>query len=125
MTQSTFERYGGFATVSKVVLAFYEKVMESDVLADFFESVDMRRLVDHQTQFVSQLMGGPVAYTDDMLRQLHARLRIHDVAFDEMIELFTETLEDFELDDDDVDAIVGELSVRRPLIVTIDGGGRD
>ncbi|MDX1393063.1 MAG: group 1 truncated hemoglobin [Gemmatimonadota bacterium] len=124
MTQSTFERYGGFATVSKVVLAFYEKVMESDVLADYFESVDMRRLVDHQTQFVSQLMGGPVAYTDDMLRQLHARLGVHDEAFDEMVELFTETLEDFELDDDDIDAIAGELSVRRPLIVTVGEDGR-
>ena len=125
MTQSTFERYGGFATVSKVVLAFYEKVTESDVLADYFESVDMRRLVDHQTQFVSQLMGGPVAYTDDMLRQLHSRLGIHDEAFDEMIELFTETLEDFEFDDDDIDAIVGELSVRRPLIVTGREDGRE
>lgn len=118
MAQTVFDRYGGFATVSKIVLAFYEKVVESDVMADFFEGVDMRRLVDHQTQFISQLMGGPVAYTDDMLRQLHARLEIHDEAFDEMIELLTETLEDFEMEDADIEMIVAEMKVRRPLIVT-------
>jgi hemoglobin len=118
MAQTPFERYGGFGMVSKVVLAFYDKVLDSEIMAEYFEDVDMRRLIDHQTQFVSQLMGGPVAYTDDMLRQLHVRLGIQDAAFDEMIELFTETLEDFDLDDDDVDQIVNEMTIRRPLIVT-------
>lgn len=118
MAQTPFERYGGFGTVSKVVLAFYDKVLESELMADYFEGVDMRRLIDHQTQFVSQLMGGPVAYTDDMLRQLHLRLGIHDAAFDEMIELFTETLEDFELDDDDIENVINEMAIRRQLIVS-------
>ena len=118
MAQTPFDRYGGFATVSKVVLAFYDKVLDSEIMGDYFDGVDMRRLIDHQTQFVSQLMGGPMAYTDEMLRQLHLRLGIHDVAFDEMIELLTETLEDFELEDDDIEFVVGEMSSRRGLIVT-------
>jgi hemoglobin len=120
MTQSMFERCGGFATVSKVVMAFYEKVLDSEVMAEFFEDVDMRRLIDHQTQFISQLMGGPTAYSDDMLRDLHARLGIHDEAFDEMTSLLTEALEDFELDQQDIDEVMREVTGRRDLIVTVD-----
>lgn len=118
MTLTPFERYGGFATVHKVVMAFYDKVLDSDIMADYFEGVDMRNLIDHQTQFVSQIMGGPAAYTDEMIRQLHARLEIHDVAFDEMGELLEETLEDFEVDQEDIDAVMKEITIRRPLIVT-------
>lgn len=61
MSQSMFERYGGFAKLSKV-MAFYDRVLDSDVIGDFFEGVDMRRLIDHQTKFISQVMGGPAAY---------------------------------------------------------------
>lgn len=115
-----FERHGGFATVSKIVMEFYEKVLDSDVMAEFFEDVDMRRLVDHQTQFISQIMGGPAVYTDEMLRDLHARLSIHDEAFDEMTVLLRETLEDFEFDQPDVDEVMQEVTGRRDLIVTVD-----
>jgi hemoglobin len=121
--QSMFERYGGFATVSKVVMAFYDKVLDSDVMAEFFEDVDMRRLVDHQTQFISQIMGGPAAYSDDMLRDLHARLHIHDQAFDEMTALLEETFEDFEFDQPDVDEVMREVKGRRNLIVTTGAEG--
>jgi hypothetical protein len=44
-----FERYGGFATVSKVVMAFYDKALDSDVIGVYFENVDMPALIDHQT----------------------------------------------------------------------------
>ena len=118
MAQTLFERYGGFGTVSKLVLAFYDRVLESEILAEYFEDVDMRRLIDHQTQFISQIMGGPVAYTDDMLRQLHAHLAIHDAAFDEMLALLTETFEDFEMEDDDIDQVMGQMADRREIIVT-------
>ena len=118
MTLTPFERYGGFATIHKVVMAFYDKVLDSDIMAEYFEGVDMRNLIDHQTQFVSQIMGGPAAYTDEMIRQLHARLAIHDVAFDEMAELLEETLEDFEVEEDDIAAVMNEITTRRPLIVT-------
>ena len=38
-------------------------------------------------------------------------------AFDEVIELLRETLEDFELDPPDIDHVVGEMEARRPVIV--------
>lgn len=118
MAATMFERYGGFATVSKLVLAFYDRVLESDILADFFAGVEMRRLVDHQTKFISSLMGGPASYTNESLKQVHAHLGIGKKAFEEMILTLTETLEDFELDEQDIESIILEMRAREPFIVT-------
>lgn len=117
MSRSMFERYGGFARLSKVVLAFYDRMIESDVTGPYFEKVDMRRLVDHQTQFLSQVMGGPASFTDAQLAKYHAHLRIDPAAFDEAMELLRETLEDFDMDVADVDQVIAGMSSRRRFIV--------
>ena len=118
MAQTMFERYGGFATLSKLVMALYDKVLDSDIAGPYFDDVDMRRLIDHQTKFISQLMGGPASYTDAMLEQLHARLDIDDAAFDEVMDLFEETLEDFELERGDIEHLVDEMNSKRSVIVS-------
>ena len=102
MKQTLFDRVGGFATVSKVISAFYDKVLDSPRLSPYFASTDMKRLIDHQTKFVSYLMGGPASYTADHLERVHARLGITDPAFDEASSLLRETLEDFDLEQSDI-----------------------
>jgi len=58
VSQTLFDKYGGFATVSRIVSAFYDEVLESEQLRPYFRGLDMRRLVDHQTKFIAALMGG-------------------------------------------------------------------
>lgn len=118
MTASMFERYGGFGKVSRIVLGFYERVGDSDILAPFFAGTDMRRLVDHQTKFVASLMGGPASYTDDTLRRAHARLGVTQAAFDEMTMLLRETFEEFALAPADIQTVMTEIHRCRDLIVT-------
>lgn len=113
-----FQRYGGFATISRVVMSFYDKVLDSEVIGPYFEDVDMRRLMDHQTKFISSVLGGPASYSNDALRQLHAHLAIDAAAFEEMIALFKDTLEDFEFQAEDIEYIVADLESRRPYIVS-------
>ena len=117
VAQSMFERYGGFAKVSRVVSAFYGKVLESADLAPFFENTDMRVQIDHQTKFIASLMGGPASYSDAELQRIHARLNISDRDFREIVELLTETLEDFDFEPADIDAVREEMTRRKPLIV--------
>ena len=117
MARTMFERYGGFAAVSKVVMSFYDRAMDSDILAPYFEDVDMRRLVDHQTKFVSSVMGGPASYTNDALQRVHAHLEIDRAAFSEMILLFQETLEDLEFDEEDIEVVMADLQARAPYII--------
>ena len=57
MASTMFERYGGFASVSKIVSEFYDKVLDSPSLSPFFDGIPMKRLVDHQTKFIAQVMG--------------------------------------------------------------------
>jgi hemoglobin len=117
MARTPFEKYGGFATVSKIVMAFYDRVLDSDIMAPFFDDVDMRRLTDHQTKFISQALGGPAAFTDDMLRNVHAGLGIDQRAFDEMIVLFEATLREFELEEEDIHLVLGVLRSSAPVII--------
>jgi hemoglobin len=104
-------------------MAFYDKVLDSDELAPFFEDVDMRRLIDHQTKFIAFLMGGPASYTNEHIAATHAHLGIDRPAFDVMIGTMRETLEDFELDQADIAQVVNELRSRAPWVITAPGGG--
>jgi len=118
MTLSIFDRYGGFATIRRVVSAFYDKVLDSDVIAHHFEEVEMRRLIDHQARFVSAVTGGPASYSDDHLRRVHARLGITTEEFREMVALLEETLEDFDFELPDVQTVVAEIRRREGVIVS-------
>lgn len=123
MARSVLERYGGFPFLSRVVMAFYDKALDSDVLAPYFEDVDMRRLIDHQTKFVAFLMGGPASYSNDHLAHVHARLKIDQDAFETMIVAMEETLEDFDMEEADITAVLHELRSRAPWIITAPGPG--
>ena len=120
MAETIFDRCGGFATVRKVISAFYDKVLDSEDLQKYFADVDMRRLIDHQTKFIASVMGGPASFTDDVLKRVHAHLEISEDDFEEVAELLLETLEDFDLDPDDIEHVHQEFMRREPLIVTRD-----
>lgn len=115
--QTLFEKYGGFSQVSRVVLAFYDKLLDSDDIGPFFDDIDMSKMVDHQTKFVASLLGGPAAYTDAQLRQLHAHLSIENAHFDELKDVLKDTLADHQFEADDIDAVLQEFENRRVLIV--------
>lgn len=117
MAQSMFHRYGGFASVSKVVSAFYDKAIESPLLSPYFEKVDMARLIDHQTKFFSALMGGPASFSNEELERVHSHLNINEQEFQEMVDLLKETLEDFDFDGSDIALVQGEIQSRKRYIV--------
>lgn len=118
MSTSLFERVGGFAKVSRIVSAFYDKVLDSPILSPYFENTDMKTQIDHQTKFVASLMGGPASYSDEALERVHQPLKIDQAAFQEMVMLLQETLEDFELDDSDINAISNEILRRERFVIT-------
>ena len=118
MAQSIFQRYGGFASISRVVSAFYDKALESPLLSPYFADSDMRKLIDHQTKFISALMGGPASYSDEELERVHRHLDITERDFEEMVMLLKETLEDFDFEMSDIAAVQGEITRRKRYIVS-------
>jgi len=117
MRQTIFERCGGFAEVSKVVMKFYDKVLDSPATSPYFSNVDMKRLIDHQTKFFAALMGGPASYTNDHLEKVHARLGITEAAFMEAMVLMKDTLEEFNFLDEDIRLVQDEMMKRKNYIV--------
>ncbi len=117
MPQTVFERYGGFAKVSRLVMAFYDKMLDSPMTAPYFANTDMKRLIDHQTKFVATLMGGPASYTNEHLDRVHAHLGISEAAFSDATEMLRETLEDFNMNDEDIEHVMDEFMSRKNYIV--------
>ena len=117
MGQTPYEKYGGFSTVSRIVMRLYDRLLDDDDVGPFFDDVDMPKLIDHQTRFVSSLMGGPASFTDTHIRNAHRHLTIHDEHFDRLKELITETLEEFSVEPEDQEAVVGAFEARRGLLV--------
>ena len=67
---------------------------------------------------VATVMGGPASYTDEALRRIHEPFGITRSEFNEVTEILRETLEDFEVESSDINAVMGEFHRREPFIVT-------
>jgi hemoglobin len=118
MSRPLYDKIGGFGTVSGIVLNFYGKVLESEAVAPYFAAVDMQRLIDHQTQFICALLGGPTSFSDDQIRAVHRASAITEEAFDHAVRLFEETLEEALLEPQDVAMAVKLFEAKRALIVS-------
>ena len=114
-----YVKYGGFATVNKLVQVFYRKVSESENLAPYFEGVDIQKLMDHQTKFFSGILGGPVEYTGRELKGVHAKMGITEDAFSEVAELLEETLEDMGVEEADFETIMEIVRGLKSNLVTL------
>ena len=117
MKSTIFERYGGFSSVSRVVMSFYERMLDSPSTSRYFDNIDMKRLIDHQTKFIAAMMGGPASYTNEHLEKVHAHLGITEDAFMESIALMRETLEDFDFADEDIRGGENEMMDRKNYVV--------
>ncbi len=115
-----YDKYGGFATVSKLVQAFYNKVAESEELAPYFVGVDTQQLIDHQTKFFSDILGGPVKYAGKELKIIHAAMGITEEAFSEVADLLEETLEDMDVEEADIETIMTIVAGAKADIVSPD-----
>ncbi len=118
MAESLYDKYGGFPTVSAVVHAFYDKLLDDDDLADFFDGVPMDRLMDHQVKFLCKVLGGPDNFNGRALKAAHANLDIDEEAFSLVAGHLKETLEESGVEPQDVTTILGIVASTKDDIVT-------
>lgn len=110
MADTLYDKYGGFPTVSALVVRFYDRVVASPSLAPYFAQADMPQLIDHQTQFLCMVLGGPNNYQGRGLRTAHARMNITEGAFAEVAGHLKDTLEEGGVAAEDVAAILGVVA---------------
>ena len=113
-----FEKYGGFGGLYPIVNVFYAAALQSELLADVFDQVDIAALVDHQTKFLAAALGGPGEYEEDYLREAHYSLAISDAQFDEMGRLLADALQQHDIESSDIEAVMAFVESTRSSLVT-------
>lgn len=105
-------------SVSRLISTFYGRVLDDPALADYFAGTDMARLIDHQTQFVAYVMGGPASFTDEHLARVHAHHGITEAAFEEVVLILRESMEDHGMSETDIGSVIGAVRSKKPFVVT-------
>jgi hemoglobin len=112
-----YERLGGREAIASVVEDFYDRMLDDDRVAGFFEDVDMARQRAHQTQFLSSVTGGPVEYDGREMREAHEGMGITDEDYDIVGGHLDASLADAGVADTDREAVMQEVEALRDPIV--------
>ena len=101
-----------------LVREFYKAARINPRVGHFFAKLDMEKLIDHQIQFLSFVLGKPVrAYKGRELADAHHPLDITDEDFDEIGRLLVKTLKGGGVTLEDIKLIMGVVLEIRDEIV--------
>jgi hemoglobin len=90
-----YEQLGGAPAMSAAVEDFYRRVLADDLLAPYFDDIDMDKQMAKQAAFLTMVTGGPNNYTGRDMRAAHAKLvarGIDDRHVDRVIKHLGDTL---------------------------------
>ena len=118
MAETLFDKYGGFTTFSTVVSNFYQKILDSEQLAGYFDGVNMEILMAHQTHFIAKALGGPDKYEGRDLKKVHAGFNISVPDFQEVAELLSDALDEGGVESGDIDTIISLVGDLQDQIVS-------
>ena len=114
-----FDKYGGTETMRSLVREFYKYARASPKIGHFFQKLNMEKLIDHQVQFLSFVLGKPaLVYTGRTLVDAHHDLNISDEDFNEIGRLLVKTLTSAGVADEDISLIMGVVLEVRDQIVS-------
>ncbi len=118
--QNLFEKYGGVPTIAGVVRDFYGTVLDDPLLASSFENVELGALIDHQTEFLCQALGGPSDYSGRELAEAHQDMNISNAEFEAVLVHLAGALRRAGVDEEDIRATAELVESLRGQIVTRD-----
>ena len=100
-SQTLYERLGGEARLSSLLVNFYERVLADPDLSGFFIDVPIEKLRHMQHEFFAAALDGPVDYSGRPLSEVHAGMGISPRHLRLFVDHLLETLEHFDVDADD------------------------
>ncbi len=117
--ETLYQKYGGTPTVTKIVKAFYNIVIDRPNLARYFQDTDMDRLIRHQIDFVCYLLGKPSTQEYDFkkFKKVHYKYNITSRSFEDVMSIFDNVLHAYGVSDDDISDILENLEGLRGYIV--------
>ena len=115
--ETLYDRLGGEPAIGAVVDEFYDRVLADESVAHQFDDVDMSDQRSHQTKFISAVAGGPIQYEGDDMETAHEGLSITDAEFDAIAGHLDDALREFDVDDDDREAVLEAIEGFRDDVV--------
>jgi hemoglobin len=114
---SIFHAIGGAPAVALAVDDFYARALADELLAPYFDGVDLQRQKRHMRAFLAGAIGGPEVYAGRDMRAAHAHLHITHAAFDRVVEHLVATLTALSVPAPFVEAIGAKIAPLRAQIV--------
>lgn len=92
--ETLFLKVGGKATLERVHRVFYDKIYAHPWLSQFFKEVPQNLIESQQTDFMSDIMGGPKNYLGKLPRPAHQHMFITEELFNLRQDLLKASLEE-------------------------------
>ena len=116
-TVTIYDEVGGPAAVKSAVTVFYNRVLEDESLAQWFDGVDLSRLRAHQRAFLAAALDGPQLFAGRDLHEAHGGMAITDEAFTTVVGHLCTALLDLDVTSEVVAKVQVRLEALRPAIV--------
>ena len=117
-TGSLFDKYGGVATLQRLVRDFHQRMVSRPMFTRYFEGGDTRRMAEHQVELMAYAFGKPAKiYNFDQLAVAHHSLGISLDAYEDMVRILRQVLLDAKIEGADINAIINTLDQHRHRIV--------
>lgn len=113
MEVTLYEQIGGTDGISRLIAAFYSRVLADPQLKPFFAHVEMAKLRRMQVELFSAALGGPQRYSGRPIIEAHRHLKIGLQDYQRFTRHLFDTLDDagFGLTEQERYEVVGRLNI--------------
>ncbi|QCC48481.1 group I truncated hemoglobin [Halobellus limi] len=122
--ETLYGRLGGYDAIRAVVDDFYDRLLDDEELAPFFEDADVERLRRTQTAFLCEAAGGPETYDAEPVREAHLHVPFTEDHIERAVGHLSDSLDAFDVPESDAEEVVGAVAAHREELLDrpADGG---
>lgn len=125
MSQSIYEKYGGYPFFHDCIYALYLDMFDHPEIAYHFIGVDIAKLSHLQAQYLTRAIGGPNYYDGRDVKALHADMKITPFQFGEIAQAFRGIFLKRGVSPADVEIIMHFILKHKKVIVTAESSPMD
>src|SRR5262245_21946938 len=97
MVRTLFEILGGESRLRPIIDTFVDRVFEDRMIGFFFRHADRRRIKELEYQLAAKFLGADIEYSGRPLGKVHANHPIMGGHFARRRQIFSETLDSFDV----------------------------
>jgi truncated hemoglobin YjbI len=113
-----FQKYGGADYWSDFLNVFYTRITSSELLSYHFVDKDIDHIKSMLIGLLEVTLVSEGHYPEDVIRESHKNMGISNQELNEWIRIYTRTMQDTGIEEEDQKAILQIVESYRPHLVT-------